>query len=178
MSFSHSDGGHEGEDFDEDFLVQRMQKKFEARVHKLESTISMHVEEKDHLSEEIVMWKKKHLDEQETARDLHIEIKRLRRQCEEYKELQDMDADEDAMREHKLAKARKHLKELDEKYHALKKKYDALLHIESEFHHMEEELAMWKDKFKHMSEDCHMWEEKYHKMEAKYHDAFGKIAMH
>merc|ERR1711935_322002 len=89
-----------------------------------------------------------------------------------------MDADEEAMREHKLAKARKHLKELDEKYHALKKKYDALLHIESEFHHMEEELAMWKDKYKHMDEECHMWEEKYHKMEAKYHDAYSKIAIH
>jgi hypothetical protein len=37
----------------------------------------MHVEEKNVLSEEIVMWKKKHLDEQETNRDLHLEIKRL-----------------------------------------------------------------------------------------------------
>ena len=55
----------------------------------------MHVEEKDHLSEEIVMWKKKHLDMEEANKDLTVEIKRLRRQCEEYKELQDMDADED-----------------------------------------------------------------------------------
>ena len=65
MSFSHSDGGHDGEDFDEEFLIKRMQKKFEVRVHKLEATISMHVAEKDTLSEEIVMWKKRHLDADE-----------------------------------------------------------------------------------------------------------------
>ena len=65
MSFSHSDGNghsHSG-GFDEEFLVQKMQKKFEMRITKLTTTISVHVKEKNDLSEEIVMWKKKHLEE-------------------------------------------------------------------------------------------------------------------
>ena len=124
-----------------------MQKKFEVRVHKLEATITMHVTEKDALSEEIVMWKKKCLDFEETNKDLHVEIKRLRRQLEEAQELADMDADEDAMREHTLKKTRHNLKELDIKYHALLKKYDALVHIEAKFHEVETECAMWKAKY-------------------------------
>ena len=120
MSFSHSDGNHD-DSIDEDMLIRKMQKKFEVRVHKLESTITMHVNEKDALSEEIVMWKKKCLDFEETNKDLHVEIKRLRRALEEAQELADMDADEDAVREHKLKKTQHRLKELDIKYHALKK---------------------------------------------------------
>jgi chromosome segregation ATPase len=180
MSFSHSDGNghsHSGE-FDEEFLVQKMQKKFEMRITKLNSTINMHVEEKEVLSQEIIMWKKKHLDSDETNRDLHLEIKRLTRQCEEFKELQDMDADEDAMREHKLRKSQHHLKELEEKYHKLKKDYDALLHMQEKFIHLEEELHIWKEKCHHLEKDCHMWEEKFHGMEGKYHDIYGKIAIH
>lgn len=90
MSFSHSNGsGHRSGSFDSDGagLVKRMQAKYEKRIVKFNETISMHIEEKDHLSEEIVMWKKKLLDSEETCRDLHLEIKRLRMQVEEYKEL-------------------------------------------------------------------------------------------
>jgi chromosome segregation ATPase len=179
MSFSHSDGNHFPEDgMEEEFLVQKMQKKFEMRITKLTTSITMHVEEKNTLAEEIVMWKKKHLEEQETNRDLHVEIKRLRMKIEEYAELQEMDADEDAMREHQLSKTRKHLKELDIKYHALKKDYDALLHMQVKFHEMEEQIVILTGKCKHWESDCHMWEEKFHKMEAKYHDCYGKISIH
>merc|ERR1712151_673171 len=131
-----------------------MQKKFEMRITKLTTTISMHVEEKNTLSEEIVGWKKKHLELEETNRDLHVEIKRLRMKCEEYAELQEMDADEDEMREHKLRKTQAHLKELDIKYHELKKKYDALLHIDAEYHSLEVKFAEISDRCKHLDEEC------------------------
>merc|ERR1712151_321247 len=155
-----------------------MQKKFEVRVTKMKATISMHVEEKNVLNEEIVVWKKRHLDSEETCRDLQIEIKRLRRQLEEYKELQEMDADEDAIREHKLRKCQAHLKELEDKYHHLKKDYDALLHMQEKFIHIEQECHMWKEKYAHMEKECQMWEEKFHAMEAKYHEVYSKIAIH
>ena len=129
------------------------------------------------MSEEIVMWKKKHLDMEEQCQDLHVEIKRLRRQCEEYKELQDMDADEDAVREHKLKKAKHHLHELEKKYHALEKEYQALLKWKAMYAEMEGKVTTLTEQCKHLDEEVHMWEEKFHKMEKKYHDAYGKIAM-
>ena len=82
MSFSHnsfdSDGGG---------LVKRMQVKYETRIVKFNETISVHIAEKDALNEEIVMWKKKLLDSEETCRDLRLEIKRLTMVVAEFKEL-------------------------------------------------------------------------------------------
>merc|ERR1712151_1281803 len=80
------------------------------------------------------------------------------------------------MREHALRKAKHHLKELEEKYHHLKKDYDALLHMQAKFMHLEEELVVWKEKYAHMETECHMWEEKFHKCEAKYHEVYGKYS--
>ena len=83
MSFSHSDKGHRSRSgsFDSDGagLVKRVQMKYEARIHKFQETIRIHIEEKDHFSEEIVMWKKKHLDAEERIRELCLDIKRLER---------------------------------------------------------------------------------------------------
>ena len=96
---------------EQEFLVQKMQKKFEMRITKMTTTISMHVEEKNVLEEKIVVHKQRHLEYQETIRDRDVEIKRLRAKIEEYAELQEMDADEDAMREHLLKKVKHHLHE-------------------------------------------------------------------
>ena len=88
MSFSHSDGGHSGS-FDSDGagLVKRMQVKYEKRIYTFNEKIRVHIEEKDCLNEEIVMWKKKLLDSEETCRDLRLEIKRFSMEIAEFREL-------------------------------------------------------------------------------------------
>ena len=62
-----------------------------------------------------------------------------------------MDADEDAIREHKLNKVRHHLKELEEKYHHLEKDYAAcqreceeIRHAHSTCHELEDRIKHWE----------------------------------
>ena len=72
MSFSHSGGSnHSGSgSFDEGGVEFRIKKRYEERIRIFEVKINGHLEEIEHKSEEIVMWREKHMHKEEECREL------------------------------------------------------------------------------------------------------------
>jgi len=121
-SFSHSDY-HGSNSSGGNARYVKITKTFESRITKLNAKISCHIEEMDKRDMEIVSLKKVILDLEERCKDYRIEVTRLTEKVTYHEQLEADDADEDEAREKKLRKTRHHLKELDEKYHALLKKF-------------------------------------------------------
>merc|ERR1712151_506966 len=95
----------------------------------------------------------------------------------EFKELQELDHDEDEMREHKLKKARHHLKELEVKYHALEKDHALLIEECASLRQFKVRCMELEEKCKTMDIIIHEWEEKFHRLEAKYFECQQKITV-